>query len=62
MNVKISKKGREIIDNKELASKVVLTVMNNKDRLQKGEIVPVDNENIGLRFVTTMEETTKIRK
>ena len=56
MNVKISKKGREIINNKELAAKLVMAVVNNKAELEKGQVVRVDNTPIGVRFVTTIPE------
>jgi hypothetical protein len=56
MHVKISEKGRAVINNKELASKLVETIVNNKQLLEKGNIVRVDGENIGVRFVTTIEE------
>ena len=56
MHVKISTRGREIINNKKLASNVVLTVVNNKQQLEKGEVVRVKDSNVGVKFVTTVKD------
>jgi hypothetical protein len=55
MHVKISEKGREVLNNKELAAKLVMTVVNKKSELEKGEVVRFD-KTLGVRFVTTMPE------
>ena len=56
MHVRISDKGRQVINNKELASRLVLTVVSNKSNLEKGETVKV-NESVGVKLVTTIKET-----
>lgn len=56
MHVRISNKGRQVINNKELASRLVWTVVSNKSNLEKGETVKV-NESVGVKLVTTIKET-----
>lgn len=58
MHVKISSKGREILNDRELASKLVETVMNNKTELEKGERVRINGGNMGVKLVTTLKEST----
>lgn len=57
MHVKISKKGRRVINDKKLASEVVLTVVNNKQQLEEGKIVHIEGRNIGVKFVTTVKDS-----
>lgn len=56
MHVRISDKGRQVINNKELASRLVLAVVNNKSNLEKGETVKVNDSAIGVKLVTTIKE------
>ena len=56
MHVRISHKGREVINNKELASRLVLAVVNNKSHLEKGETVKVNESGLGVKLVTTIKE------
>jgi hypothetical protein len=56
MHVKISEKGRAVINNKELAAKLVKTIVDNKLQLEMGHLVRVDNEKIGVRFVTSIKD------
>ena len=56
MHVKISQKGREVINDKQLASRLVLAVVNNKGSLEKGEVVHVKNSTIGVKLVTTIND------
>ena len=57
MHVKISKKGRRVINDKKLASELVLTVVNNQQQLEEGKIVDIDGRNIGVKLVTTVKDS-----
>ncbi len=55
MNVRISEKGMAVINNRELASKLVETIVNHKSDLEKGKTVKVDDEDIAVRFIAAAE-------
>ena len=57
MHVKISKKGRSVINDKKLASELVLTVVKNKQQLEEGKIVHIEGRNIGVKLVTTVKDS-----
>lgn len=56
IHVKMSKAGKVVINDNKLASKVVDTILNNKENLQNGEVVKVDGESISIEIVTSMDE------
>ena len=55
MNVRISEKGMAVINNRELASKLVETIVNHKSDLEKGKTVKVDDEDIAVKFIASVE-------
>jgi hypothetical protein len=55
MYVRISEKGREVLNDKELAEKVVKLVIEEQEELSKGHPVPVD-EHWNVRLTTTIKE------
>jgi len=55
MNVRISQKGMAVINNRELASKLVETIVNHKSELEKGKTIPVDNEHISVKFIASTD-------
>ncbi|HSN07707.1 MAG TPA: hypothetical protein VLS85_01655 [Hanamia sp.] len=57
MHVKISKKGRSVINDKKLASEVVLTVVNNQQQLEEGKTVRIEGRNMGVKLVTTVKDS-----
>ena len=54
MHVKISAKGRSVINNKCLASELVLAIADKKIPLVKGEIIKIGT-NLEIRLVTAMK-------
>jgi hypothetical protein len=54
-NVRISEKGMAVINDRELAAKVVETIVAHKSDLKNGKTVPVDDEHISVKFVDTKE-------
>lgn len=59
MHVKISERGRRVLRDKALTSKLVRTVMDKKDELEDGNSVQVDNSNIKVRLVTARKSDTE---
>ena len=57
MHVKISKKGRSVINDKKLASELVLTIVKNQQQLEEGKIVHIEGRNIGVKLVTTVKDS-----
>ena len=55
-HVKISKAGHAIMNNKELASKTVNTIMANNQALESGQTIKVDDENISIGSVTSIPD------
>lgn len=55
-HVKISKRGHEIMNNKELASKTIDAIMANKQTLESGKTVQVKDENISIGTVTSIPD------
>jgi hypothetical protein len=57
MHVRITNKGRKVLNNKALASRVVDTIMSNKDALEKGATISVGESHLSIKFVTTMKDS-----
>jgi hypothetical protein len=55
MHVRISDKGRQIMGDKDLAYRLVETILGNKTRLEKGEAVLVSGSDIAVKFATTIQ-------
>ncbi|WP_157474037.1 hypothetical protein [Flavihumibacter petaseus] len=62
MHVRISDKGRQLINNRNLAYKVVETVINQKAQLDEGKAVKVDDTNTTVQLVTTIKEAPAASK
>jgi hypothetical protein len=57
MRVKISKKGRRLLDNKELAARVSLYIQGHKRELQQSGTTYVNTNGISLRVVGSIPDT-----
>lgn len=56
MHVRITNVGRRILNDKDLANKVIDAIIDNKERLTHGEKVHVKGENFSVTLVTTLKE------
>ena len=59
MNVKISDKGRKVLNDKRLSASLVSAMVNKKNDLQDGRIVRLEGSRLGIKYVTTMKELAK---
>jgi hypothetical protein len=53
MNARLTKKARTLLNNKVLATKVVKAICEQRDKLEKGEIVRVDS--VGFQLTTMIK-------
>lgn len=59
MHVRITQKGRAVLNNKSLANKVIDAIIGNQQNLIKGEKVKVNGSDISVTLVTTIKEEKK---
>ena len=57
MHVRISNKGRALLNNKVLAHKVAVTILNGKKELEEGKSVMIKGENFSVKLATTIKDT-----
>lgn len=55
-HVKISKIGQTAMNNKEMSSKIVDTIMQHKKELEEGKTVKVDDEKFSIGTVTSLPD------
>lgn len=58
IQVRISDLGKNVLDNKVLASKIADVIIHNKSKLENGDQIPVsdDNGGISVSLSTTIKE------
>jgi len=56
MLVQISERGMNVLDNRELAQKVIKSIIDSKDRFDAGQAVKVEGENISVQTVISSTE------
>lgn len=55
-HVRISEKGRDMLNNRKLASKVADTIIANKHKLMDGDSVRVDDADVYIELTTAIKE------
>ena len=56
MHVRITKKGRAILNNKVLSNKLVETISQNKVKLEEGEMVELKQSGFSIALSTSIKE------
>lgn len=62
IHVRMSERGRNIVSDHKLASKVVETILENKQELQNGDTIGVKGENINIEILNSVEESMQSDK
>ncbi len=54
-HVRISDRGRKILDNRELATKIANAIIKGHATLEKGDSIPIQGTDISINLVTSLE-------
>lgn len=57
IHVRMSERGKNMMNDHRLASKVVETILDNKQELQNGDSVDVKGENIKIEILSSVDES-----
>lgn len=60
MHVRITDKGRRVLNDKQLAARVILAINDNKEKLASGESVHVGDSKVSIKMVTTIQDAACI--